>query len=134
VGHLDGHEENTALENLIWNCRSCNTKLGVLFKRLGLGRCTRQFNPQAQGAGNLAQWLMAVLSMKGESGQMSVPEAVAMIRATLPEDRSAFAADIWRRRRARGNRPMEDRRRRAVLGHIRKLISMLFKKRWRPAR
>ena len=102
VGHLDGHEENTAPENLIWNCRSCNVKLGVVFKRLGLGRRTAQFNPEQAGARNLAQWLMAVLSMKGESSQMSVPEAVAMIRATPPEDRSAFAADIWRRRRARG--------------------------------
>jgi hypothetical protein len=87
---------------LIWNCRSCNTKLGVLFKRLGLGRRARQFNPQAQGARNLAQWLMAVLSMKGKSSRMSVPEAVAMIRATPPEDRSMFATEIWRRRRASG--------------------------------
>ena len=31
VGHLDGHEENTGPENLIWNCRACNTSLGVVF-------------------------------------------------------------------------------------------------------
>ena len=100
--HLDGHEENTCRSNLVWNCRSCNTKLGVVFKRLGLGRRTRQFNPKTQGASNLAQWLMAVLSMKGESNQMSVPEAVAMIRATPPEDRSEHAQEIWHRRRERG--------------------------------
>jgi len=102
VCHLDGHEENTRRSNLIWNCRACNTRLGFVFKRLGLGRRTRQFNPLAEGAQNLAQWLMAVLSMKGESNQMSVPEAVAMTRATPPEDRSAFASEIWRRRRDRG--------------------------------
>jgi hypothetical protein len=33
VGHLDGFEENTAPENLIWNCRACNTRLGALYKR-----------------------------------------------------------------------------------------------------
>ena len=71
-------------------------------KRLGLGRRTVQFNPPAQGARNLAQWLMAVLSMKGESSQMSVPGAVAMIRATPPGKRSEFAGEIWRTRKERG--------------------------------
>jgi hypothetical protein len=71
-------------------------------KRLGLGRRTVQSNPPAQGARNLAQWLMAVLSMKSESTHMSVPEAVAMIRATSPEKRSEFAQEIWRRRKERG--------------------------------
>jgi hypothetical protein len=39
---------------------------------------------------------------ESESSQMTVPEAVAMIQATLPETRSQFALEIWRRRRARG--------------------------------
>ena len=99
VGHLDGHEENTAPENLIWNCRACNTRLGVVYKRLGLGRRTRQYNPAAQGATSLGQWLTAVMSMKGESDQMTVPAAVEMIRATPPERRSQFAQEIWRKRR-----------------------------------
>jgi len=30
IGHLDGHEENSAPENLIWNSRACNTRLGVV--------------------------------------------------------------------------------------------------------
>jgi hypothetical protein len=30
VGHLDGHEENTEPENLIWNRRACNLRLGVV--------------------------------------------------------------------------------------------------------
>jgi hypothetical protein len=50
VGHLDGFEENTDPQNLIWNCRACNTRLGVVFKRLGLGRRTRQYNPAQQCA------------------------------------------------------------------------------------
>ena len=54
------------------------------------------------GARNLAQWLMAVLSMKGESDQMSVPAAVEMIHATPPEKRSEFAHQIWARRKRKG--------------------------------
>ena len=102
VGHLDGFEENTSPQNLIWNCRSCNTRLGVVFKRKGIGRRTQQYNPAGDGAQSLGQWLTAVLSMKGESDAMTVPAAVEMIRATPPEDRSRFAEEIWRRRRQRG--------------------------------
>jgi hypothetical protein len=93
VGHLDGHEENTGPENLIWNCRACNTRLGVVFKNLGIGRRTRQYNP-SEGAKSLGQWLTAVMSMKGESDAMSVPAAVEMIWATTPEHRSMSARQI----------------------------------------
>ena len=99
IHHADGHEEHTERANLLWACRRCNTRIGVVMKRLGLGRRTVQSNPPAQGARNLAQWLTAVLSMKGQSSAMSVPEAVAMIRATPAEDRSGFASQIWERRR-----------------------------------
>ena len=75
MGHLDGYEENTAPENLIWNCRACNAKLGVIFVELGIGRRTRQYNPNAKGATSLGQWPTAVMSMKGESDQMTVPAA-----------------------------------------------------------
>lgn len=75
VGHLDGYEENTAPENLIWNCRACNTKLGVVYKRLGIGRRTRQDNRSSKGATSLAQSLTHVMSMKGESDVMTVPAA-----------------------------------------------------------
>jgi hypothetical protein len=37
--------------------------------------------------------------MKGESDAMTVPDAVAMIRATPPSRRSEFANEIWTRRR-----------------------------------
>jgi hypothetical protein len=40
--------------------------------------------------------------MKGESDQMPVDLAVAMIHATPPEDRSHFAKEIWRLRRGHG--------------------------------
>jgi hypothetical protein len=44
----------------------------------------------------------AVTSMKGDGGTMIVADAVAMIHATPPEDRSRFGKEIWAIRRRRG--------------------------------
>jgi hypothetical protein len=101
VGHVDGHEEDSSPANLLWTCRRCNVRCGNTLRRAGLGRLTRQYNPSA-GAENLGQWMNAVVSMKGEGGSMAVAEAVAMIRATPPEQRSRFAREIWARRRRHG--------------------------------
>jgi hypothetical protein len=102
VHHADGDEHNAAPENLVWACRSCNTLIGVVMKRSGLGVLTAQFNPKPEGARTLAQWVSAALSMKGESDAMEPEAAVEMIHATTPVPRSAFAEEIWRLRRARG--------------------------------
>jgi len=69
-------------------------------KRQGVGRRTRQYNPRnGEGAQTLAQWMAAIMSMKGESDQMPVDAAVEMIHATPASDRSRFARQIWRLRR-----------------------------------
>lgn len=72
---MDGYEENSEPENLIWTCRVCSTKTGVVFKRLELGRRTRQYNHSAQGVRNLAKWLMAVMNVKGEVNHLTLPAA-----------------------------------------------------------
>ena len=100
MGHLDGHEENGEPENLLWNCRACNTRLGIVFKRLDIGRRTRQFNP-TEGAESLGQWVTAVTSLRG-AGPMTVAGAVQLIRATPTARRSEFAKQIGRLRRERG--------------------------------
>jgi hypothetical protein len=85
VGHISGDERDSSAENLIWNCRACNTRLGIAFKPAGIGRRTRQFNPpEAEGAKSLGQWLTAVMSMKGESDAMSLPVAVEMDQSHAP--------------------------------------------------
>jgi len=99
---VNGYEEDNSPANLFWTCRSCNVQCGNTLRRAGLGRLTRQFNPTAAGAENLGQWMNAVMSMKGEGGTMGVSDAVAMIRATPPEQRSRFAREIWAIRRRRG--------------------------------
>lgn len=95
VAHIDGEESNGRQENLGPTCRSCNAKVAHVMKRVGLGRRTRQYNPRSDGAQTLSQWMAAVMSMKGESDQMGVSDAVAMIHATPASDRSRFAREIW---------------------------------------
>ncbi len=101
MGHVDGREENGEPENLIWTCRSCNVRCGNTLKRANLGGRTRQYNPATGGAESLGQWMNAVMSMKGDGGNMAVADAVAMIHATPPETRSQFANQIWGIRRRR---------------------------------
>ena len=100
--HIDGREEHTQAINTMWACRSCNVTVGNVMRRAGLGRLTRQMNPNAEGARSLGQWLTAVRSAKGEITDMDVAQAVATIRATPPERRSEFAYRIWEIRRQRG--------------------------------
>jgi hypothetical protein len=101
VGHLDGHKENDNAQNLVWNCRSCNTRLGHIFKTLGIGRRTRQYNPETQGAQSYEQYALALTALQGGNLFMTVPAAVEIIHATRPEDRSYYARQIWRIRKER---------------------------------
>ena len=105
VGHINGHEEDSAPANLVWTCRPCNVRCGNTLRAAGIGRLTRQYNPvgkASQGAQSLGQWLTAIMAIKGQSHEMTVPAAVEMIRATPPARRSEFASDIWARRREHG--------------------------------
>lgn len=101
VGHVDGHEEHNEPENLIWICRSDNVRSANILRAAGLGRTTRQFNAASSGAKSLGAWLAAVMTLRGESNQMTVPAAIDLIKQTPPERRSRFAQEIWERRRAR---------------------------------
>jgi len=84
IQHVDGDEHNHAPRNLAWACRSCNVTVAAVMKRAGIGRRTRQFNPNAQGVRTLSQWVTAVLSMKGQSDAMEPAAAIEMIHATPP--------------------------------------------------
>ena len=95
VDHIDGDESNGAPENLRWLCKSCNTRLGIALARAGIGKRTRQYNP---GARTLAQYTEAVLQHK--RGRHDAGGKI--IHETPKERRLEFAAEIWRRRRARG--------------------------------
>lgn len=58
------------------------------------GRVEEEYGRRSNGGPavlSLGQWMNAVMSMKGDGGTMAVADAVTMIRATPPEDRSRFA-------------------------------------------
>jgi hypothetical protein len=104
VHHLNGIEADTGPENLIGACHACNARVGWVLKRYNIGRLVdlEYKNPEAQPAKSLTQWMMAVKTLRGESNEMQPREAIAMIRATSPGQRSAFAHKIWELRRQRG--------------------------------
>ena len=115
VHHLDGFEENTTPENLSYACKSCNTQLGAVYAEHRLGRKTKQYNPEG-GAKTVSQWVAAVTSICRRApgravctpgAMMPVPQALEIIRATSPADRSRFARSIWssRARAARSSVP-----------------------------
>ena len=72
-----------------------------VFKRAGIGRRTRHYKPGG-GVKSLGAWLAAVMTMKGQSNQMAVADAVSLIHATPPAARSQFGHQIWALRRKHG--------------------------------
>jgi len=53
VHHVNGDEDDGDDRNLMWACRKCNTKIGVLMKNAGVGRRTVQYNPsKGRGGGS----------------------------------------------------------------------------------
>ena len=109
VEHIDGDEGNGEPWNLAWACRACNTLKGRVFKALGLGVPTKQYNPARnagkpkaeKGAKSLRDWVDAVRVMKGEVAG-NVAAAVRTVQATPASRRSDFANQIWAKRREHG--------------------------------
>ena len=115
VDHVNGFEDDTEPENLVWACRSCNTSKGFALKNARMGRRTAQYNPtKSGGAANLGEWMQAVGAIvphvdrgdRGLSSEMSTSAAVAMIRATPQHRRSEFAAQL--RKHGRGRRRRDE--------------------------
>lgn len=95
VDHRDADERNDSPENLRWLCKADNTRLGLAAAKAGEGRRTHQYNP---GARTLKEYTEAAL--QHTRGQHDAGGEI--IHETPKEKRQEFAAEIWRRRRARG--------------------------------
>lgn len=103
VDHLDGDESNTRPENLGWACKSCNTALGIAFKKAGLGRLTRQYNPKKRGRAphgfTQYAWAVGMICRKRDrakglcsnSDDPLVKDAVKIIRETPAAARREYA-------------------------------------------
>ena len=115
IDHINGFEEDTSPENLAWACRRCNTLKGVAFANSGRGRRTAQYNPtKSGGAATIGEWVRAVACVIPHKGakysgenyglacQMSVSQAVEMVRATPQWRRQEYGSLLQSRKRARG--------------------------------
>lgn len=120
--HVDGDEAHNEPENIAPACRSCNAAKAHAMLSAGVGRRTAQFNPEARGARNLGQWVMAVSSIRRrdkrtgrllpadqwKARMMPVREAVAMIRATPAATRAEYARQLAAKRRPARGRATDD--------------------------
>jgi hypothetical protein len=92
--HLDGNERHNEAANLAYGCRSCNTKLGYAFQRIGAGKQSRQwrnqYNPSSGKIPTFAQYGWAVSNhSKGSRDQGG-----AIIHATPKHKRIEYARRI----------------------------------------
>jgi hypothetical protein len=109
VHHLDGDETNTRPGNLGWACKSCNTALGIAFKKAGKGRPTRQYNPKrgktphgftqyAWAVGMICRKRDRAAGLCSNSNDPLVLDAVKIIRETPAATRRAYAKQAASRR------------------------------------
>ena len=96
VMHLDGNESNGEPRNVAYGCRSCNSKLGHAFKRIGAGVRTRQYNPSS-GVPTFAQYVWAVT----QHSRGAHDEGEAIIHSTPRSKRIEYALRIADLKRSR---------------------------------
>lgn len=88
VGHLDGHEENSAPANLSWTCRPCNVLCANTLRKGGAGRLTNQYNPG--GARTKQIYQRAVDVLRGKSREMSLRSAIETVQGTSHAKRAEY--------------------------------------------
>ena len=99
VDHVNGRENDGAPENLLWACKRCNGKKAALLKRAGLGTRTRQYNPAGRSKRALMEEYGAAIKVMRGEWDGDVAKAVATIRGTPRDVRSAYTARSWPVRR-----------------------------------
>lgn len=90
LDHIWGDESANEPEDLMWLCRSCNTRKGVIQKRNHIGVRTRQYNPERVSFSRFKQAARVLLGVEpGDAGK-----ATATIAASTPAQRADFAERI----------------------------------------
>jgi hypothetical protein len=101
VHHANGNESDGHPDNLMWACKRCNATIAALMKRLGLGKRVRQYNPAPRHGSRkelMKAYGDAIKVMRGTfDGDVSA--AMATIRATPRDVRSAYTSRSWPVRR-----------------------------------
>lgn len=93
VDHIEGDEDDDSPENLMYLCRPCNTRKGIVQARNRIGRRTEQYNPESvkeRAARSLKDWKAASEIVLGFTPG-SVQLATHMLRNTPPDRRKKFA-------------------------------------------
>lgn len=91
VDHVTGNESDGRPENLMYLCRSCNTRKGITQARNRIGVRTRQYNPFKLPT--FAEFKHSAAVLLGvESGDAA--KATAAIHATPPAKREEYADKI----------------------------------------
>lgn len=88
---------------------------------------------KGKGAQTLAQWVTAVMAMKGLNDAMSVDDAVQMIHDTPQERRSKFAGQIWSNRKARSKGMRRNTKKRTVKRAVKRAKNPLTSK-WKTVK
>jgi hypothetical protein len=91
IDHVTGDESDDEPDNLMYLCRPCNTRKGIVQARNRIGTRTRQFNPMK--VPTFAQFKAHAAALLG-IGPGDPTAATAAIRATPPEKRAEFAEKI----------------------------------------
>lgn len=122
--HINGREEDLDPQNLMWACKSCNTWLGFLYRDHKIGRLTQQYNPsKASRKAQMEEYAAAIKVMRGQF-EGDIRKALATIRATPRDIRSAYTAKTWPLRRQlygdSGRAAMQNPRYEVIIGVRRK--------------
>ena len=93
--HISGNEADLVAENLMWACKSCNTRLGFLYRDNGIGKRTVQYNPsKGTKREQMERYAAAIKVMRGQF-EGDIGQAVSTIRSTPRAIRSAYTARTW---------------------------------------
>lgn len=98
IDHINGREADGDPQNLMWACRSCNTRKANMLRKVGLGKLTRQYNPAGSRRDQFKAYGDAIKVMRGVFPG-DVAKAVAVIRGTPRDVRSDYTAKTWTVRR-----------------------------------
>lgn len=100
VCHINGNEDDGAPENLMWGCKSCNAIAAVLMKRAGVGKRTQQYNPAKMSKRAMMDAYGAAIKVMRGQFEGDIGKAIATIRGTPRDVRSAYTSRTWPTRRA----------------------------------
>ena len=99
VDHIDGDEANGNRRNLMYLCRSCNVRKGIVQAKAGEGKRTQQYNPQQPPT--FRRYVDAVRTLRGDRPG-DVAKAAKVMQGTPPAIRAGFVDRI---RAARNPQP-----------------------------